>query len=300
MNIMFINVYDMTFINKSANYAQTVLLKTNYIAPLLVDYNRFLVQVQNDISIKMSYDYYIVPNNNIKYYLYITKKSVLERSKDDQYNILYFFPDSDSVQSVSENKSQAYSISDFFVEIDNVFSDNMLLEGYLYKRNNKFTFLISDILIQNGDVVTCDYALRHTLVNELILNKHTTNMNNHLSIGIHPIYHCNNERMLPVFMNNFIFSSDIKSIEHISNFKKVRQRTYLYDDKENLKIIEKGKYIDVFNVYSSITGNSEGILYIKGMYESKAMKAIFKENTQNQAINCIFNNDFNKWQPVLT
>ena len=76
----------MTFLNKSVNYSQTTLLKSSILAPLLKNYNEFLLQskgksvvLNQDVNTGISYDY-IIPNNNKKYYLLITKKSYLESS----------------------------------------------------------------------------------------------------------------------------------------------------------------------------------------------------------------------------
>ena len=86
----------MTFLNNSVNYSQTALLKSSVLAPLLKNYNEFLLQskgssvvLNQDVNTGISYDY-IIPNNNKKYYLLVTKKSHLEKTNTN-YNILYFF-----------------------------------------------------------------------------------------------------------------------------------------------------------------------------------------------------------------
>ena len=70
------------------------------------------------------------------------------------------------------------------------------------------------------------------------------------------------------------------------------------------KNIEKGKYTDVYNVYNYETNNFEGILYVKGIRESQRMKLLFNEkytsdNNTKVKINCIWNQDFSKWQPIF-
>ena len=71
----------MSFINKSVTYSQISLLKQNILLPLLKKYNEHLLNVKSsnkpfdkDINTGLSFDY-IIPNNNKKYYLLITKKS---------------------------------------------------------------------------------------------------------------------------------------------------------------------------------------------------------------------------------
>ena len=129
----------MTFLNKSVNYSQTTLLKSSILAPLLKNYNEFLLRskgssvvLNQDVNTGISYDY-IIPNNNKKYYLLVTKKSQLEQNNTN-YNILYFFPDSHQCNLVKHENS------DFYLEIDNTFKNDFLLEGYLYKQDDKYEY----------------------------------------------------------------------------------------------------------------------------------------------------------------
>jgi hypothetical protein len=250
-----------------------------------------LIDSQKNTSITSSIDYHIVPNNNNKYYLFVTKKSILENCNNN-YNLLYFFPD---------KETHNHETHDFFVEIDNIFTDSFLFEGYMYNKNNKTYFLISDVLIKNEQVVTCDYALRYTLINENFMNlKSTHNLNNHLSVGIHPMFHCDNESMITIFYNNFVFKNEICSLENVANFTKTR---YI-KPKQSLpnqtkKSIVKGKYTDVYEVFDTDTGNHQGILYIKGIRESLYMKHLFSTDQQEITIVCSFNEVFNKWSPEI-
>jgi hypothetical protein len=290
----------MSFINKSVNYAQTVLLKTKYLSPLLKSYNNHLLKAQASSSITASIDYHIVPNNNKKYYLYVTQKDVLENCNNN-FDLLYFFPDKATHDHFANSKLDANEIGDFFVEIDHLFTDSFLFEGYIYKTDNKTHFLISDILIKNNNVVECDYALRYTLINEIIMFMDSTcNLNNHLSIGIHPIFRCENESMINVFYNNFRHKKEICALENISNFTKTRfvKPKWASFSREN-KAIMRGKYTDVYEVFNSTTRNKEGILYIKGIRESMFMKNMFAKDEKEITMMCTFNETFNKWSPVL-
>lgn len=282
----------MSFINKSVNYSQTNLLKTNYLLPLLQKYNEFLLQsIANNNSLSQL-NYYIIPNNGNKFYLYINKKKVLENCKED-YNILYFFP-----------YDISHLLSDFFIEINNKFNNSFLLEGYLYKKDNKYMYLLTDILFKDEQLITYDYSLRYTLINEIIFNiRNLSNLNDHLTIGIHPIFENEHENMINIFLNNFIYKQDITSIEHIYNFSKTTINKIQNDCKNSsqniLKYIQYGKYPDVYNVYNIESGNFEGILYIKGLEESKKIKNIINNNDNKIKLECIFNLNFNKWQPVI-
>jgi hypothetical protein len=263
-------------------------------------YNKHIVtQLSSDKFATQSSNFHIIPNNGNKYYLFITKKNKLEQCKDS-FNIMYFFPDS---QRCNPNANRILK-DDFFVEINNTFDHDILLEGYLYENEDKYSFLTTDILVKNSNVVDVDYSLRYTIVNELLYPKinHLTNLNNHITIGIHPTFTSNSDSILDIFKNNFVFKHLLCSIEYIYNFTKQR-----YTDKNimhcpsNLeleeKVIRKAKLPDVYTVHDVNTGNQQGILYVKGLKESKYLKSITTEQTSFRC-KCSFNKIFNKWQPV--
>jgi hypothetical protein len=297
MNYFYIFYYLMSFVSKCVNYSQCFVLKNKILQPLLKMYNDFLLKqkisndnfcLNKDINTGVSSEF-IIPNNNIKYYLFITNKSKLETTRE-KYNTLYFFPDS--------NNKLDYQVSDFYLEIDERFKQDYLLEGYLYKRDdNKLSFLITDILIINNDVIIADYNMRLAIINEIIMDIDLCDLNNHMNINLHPIFQKENENLIKVFKNNFIFKSDICCIESINNFIKTR-----YVDRKDLeetdKIIEIGKYTDVYNIYDTLTNNYIGILYIKGLKQSKAMKNLLL-NKNKIILRCKFNNDFKKWEPII-
>jgi hypothetical protein len=297
MNYFYILYYLMSFVSKCVNYSQCFVLKNKILQPLLKMYNDFLLKqkisndnfcLNKDINTGVSSEF-IIPNNNIKYYLFITNKSKLETTKE-KYNTLYFFPDN--------NNKLDYQLSDFYLEIDERFKQDYLLEGYLYKRDdNKLFFLITDILIINNDVITVDYNMRLTIINEIIMDINLCDLNNHMNINLHPTFQKENENLIKVFKNNFIFKSDICCIESINNFIKIR-----YLDRKDLeetdKIIEIGKYTDVYNIYDTLTNNYQGILYVKGLKQSKTMKNLLL-NKNRIVLQCKFNNNFKKWEPII-
>lgn len=297
MNYFYILYVSMTFISKCVNYSQCFVLKNKMLQPLLQMYNDFLLKqkssnenfcLNKDVNTGLSSEF-IIPNNNIKYYLFITNKSKLETSRE-KYNTLYFFPD---INNKQDNK-----LTDFYLEIDEKFKEEYLFEGYLYKKaDNKLSFLITDILIINNQPVVSEYAIRLTILNEIIMGINLFDLNNHLSINLHPVFQKSNENLIKIFKNNFIFKTDICSIELVNNFTKTR-----YIDTQDLpdmdKIIEIGKYSDVYNVYDIMTNNYIGILYIKGLKESKIMKNLLL-NKNKVVLRCKFNNEFKKWEPIL-
>lgn len=295
----------MSFINKSVSYSQIGLLKQNILSPLLNIYNEHLLTMgsgnqllNKDINTGASFDY-IIPNNNNKYYLLVTKKSLLE-SSNSNFNILYFFPDNNSL----ENDADAIvknTMSDFFLEINNTFADDFVFEGYLYKKNDdNYEYLLTDILMQNKSIINVSYELRYVLLNEIVMSitrEKLKDLNNHMTINIHPIFNAVNQNLIKVFGNNFIYKNEISYLERITNFEKTR--FIGITNKENAeKYIEMGKYTDVYNVYDKKSNNFTGILYIRGISESVQMKTLFK-NQKRILLPCKFNINFKKWQPVL-
>lgn len=296
-------IKSMSFLNKSVNYSQTNFLKKNILSPLLKSYNEFLLNMKQtdvfdkDVNTGNSYDY-LIPNNNKKYYLFIMKKNTLESQKTN-YEILYFFPDQYNFEYKNDVNIQM-NISDFCLEIDSVFDDELLLEGYLYKNDDKYEYLFTDILMKSKQIINVSFNLRYIMLNEIIkkIGKERLHyLNNHMTINIHPIFDIENEKLIKLFKNNFIYKNQIDCIEKISQFSKRRFICTKNDDIE-LKNIKIGKYTDVYNVYNINSNNLEGILYIKGIQESRTIKELFK-NVSIITLKCKWNQNFCKWQPVF-
>ena len=295
----------MSFINKSVVYSQIGLLKQNILSPLLNIYNEHLLTMgsgnqllNKDINTGASFDY-IIPNNNNKYYLLVTKKSLLE-SSNSNFNILYFFPDNNQLENDADSIVKN-TMSDFFLEINNTFADDFVFEGYLYKKNDdNYEYLLTDILMQNKSIINVSYELRYVLLNEIVMSitrEKLKDLNNHMTINIHPIFNAVNQNLIKVFGNNFIYKNEISYLERITNFEKTR--FIGITNKENAeKYIEMGKYTDVYNVYDKTSNNFTGILYIRGISESVQMKTLFK-NQKRILLPCTFNINFKKWQPIF-
>jgi hypothetical protein len=293
----------MSFLNKSVNYSQTDFLKKNILSPLLNSYNEFLLNVKQkvvfdkDVNTGNSYDY-LIPNNNKKYYLFITKKNILESQKTN-YEILYFFPDQYNFEYKDDVNIQM-NISDFCLEIDSIFNEELLLEGYLYKNDDKYEYLITDILIKNKQITNISFNLRYVMLNEMIKKigrERLHHLNNHMTINIHPIFDIENEKLIKIFKDNFIYKNHIDCVEKISHFSKQRFICAKNNNQE-LKNIRIGKYTDVYNVYNIHSNNLQGILYIKGIHESQMIKQLFK-NASTVTLNCKWNQNFCKWQPIF-
>ena len=154
--------------------------------------------------------------------------------------------------------------------------------------------------MQNKSIINVSYELRYVLLNEIVMNitrEKLKDLNNHMTINIHPIFNAVNQNLIKVFGNNFIYKNEISYLERVTNFEKTR--FVGITNKENAeKYIEMGKYTDVYNVYDKMTNNFTGILYIRGIRESVQMKTLFK-NEKRILLPCTFNINFKKWQPIF-
>ena len=298
------------FLQSSSTFSETQVLKSKYLIPILESYNN-LILTSNKIEIKESQKY-MIPNNNNKFYMFITNKHDTTNNKNDnKYKILYFFPSNEQ-----KNNLFKYLITDFYVEIDsnktNFTKSNYLFEGFLYNKDAFNTFLISDLLSIDNKIIDCEYSLRYNIINNIIKDKNLDNLNGHLNIGIHSMFEYTSDNednyniILKMFKNNFKFKNDINSVQIINDNNLVKTNTQSINIDIEVPVnkkITKGKFIDVYNVFNINTNNNEGILYIKTIDDSKTLRKMF-ENKENIGvffieILCDYNHHFKKWYPKL-
>lgn len=285
------------FMSSAVNYSETNVLKSKFLSVILESYNEHILL--ND-SVKLNLDVntkYIIPNNNVKYFMLIINKSdITPNNINNKYKICYFFT----------NDSTSNIHTDFYVEIDNnktnFTNNNYLFEGYLYSKDNQNTFLISDILAIDSDVVKCDYSLRYSLIHKIISTQNLYNLNGHLNINIHSMFEITElgreDELFNIFKHNFIFKESINSIEYIEEKSLKKLQKIMFKETESKKVsktIYKTKYIDVYNVNNIDTNDNEGILYIKTIKDSKKLYNICQDKI---VLTCIFNEQFKKWQMV--
>lgn len=261
------------FIDSCANYSEINVIR-KLLKPLLNDFNNHLVNInKKQFNLKNDYNF-LIPNNGIKYYMFLTSKP---KSK---FKTCYFFPD----KFTNEHDEFFIEINDFGFE-----KDSYLFEGYLY---NTDTFLISDLLFIDSKLLEIDYITRHTIINSIFTRQHN-NINGFFNIGIH--HYLRNENLLPIFLENFIFKNTLKQIEHLNNINFEKTIENIDNNKQTCKkIIEKTKLVEVYNVYNIESKNNEGLLYIKSIKDSKKIKELFK-NTDSTTLECNWNSNFNKW-----
>jgi hypothetical protein len=244
---------------------------------LLQKYNDFLL---NDKKATSNYNLkrdnlYFIPNNGNKFHCFIS-----ERPK--QSSILQFF--------------SRDPIDTFFIETNKVFVKQVILEGYLYDaENDKKEYCITDILIYNGDILNVSYENRLKLLYSLFTKKTLVkfaNLNDHLTFYIHPSFNSRNKHLIDVY--NLRKKTFIETIDDFykTNVKiPVENNDIVYE-----KLIDKGAYSDVYNVYNASTMDNDGILYIRTIDDSRKLYKMFKDKQDIKIhVKCRFNNKFNKY-----
>lgn len=280
------------FLNTSVNYSEVDLLKIKTLKPILESCNESNIKSLSKANV-FDKDRYLVPNNDNKYYLLVTNKG------DNRYKTLYFFP-----KEFKENTR-----SDFFMEIDNNRNCNLpkrvyLFEGYIYNQGsaNGKKYMITDVLYIENKPIDNKYSLRLNIFREIILNANLNDLNNSLSIMIHPIFKIKDiedEQLYIIMKNNFVYKKEICSKEYICDYKKVNNKDDVMLNACEIKNICCTKYIDVYTVRNIDTNNDEGILYISSIEISKKMTECFKNKDIVLNIKCKYNNKFKKWEPLI-
>jgi len=293
----------MKFLNNSVDYCEEYEFK-KILSKQIETYNIFLNKKNNECENYKNdglYNNIYIPNNNKKYFLYITKKN-------DQYTTMYFFADVLSKKYYQDFLLVKNTLVNFFLECDLTFEhQSYLVEGYLYGSNlyannsssDKMHYLITDILFIGDRIIDYNYNNRYDIINDIFfkLLPKMKNINNLINIGIHNTI---NETFIPIFLNNFAWKNEIICIENINNFNKTQK--YLnanVQEKSNIdKKIVKTKTSDVYKVYNIETNDYEGLLYINTLKMSKHINNLFKK-CEEQVILCTFNTQFQKWSPVI-
>jgi hypothetical protein len=169
-------------------------------------------------------------------------------------------------------------------------SSSLLLEGYMYKNNT--VFLVTDILYINEKVFIKDYYERYQQLCTLI--PADSILADNLEISIHPIiFH---PKLINVFRECFVYKNELKYLEKVYTKNSVFKKMFTLDQENILPekmIVTKEKISDVYTV-TDLKGKNKGILYVKGIKESRELKNMFKDNTSLQLV-VNYNHKFKKW-----
>lgn len=265
-------------------------------------------------------------NCNWNFMYFFPDEKTLEYYKNDKIqmnNLSDFFIETDTIFPNINSclfEGYLYNIGGEnreFLITDILYINSVNKSNYVDSSSNYVDSSSNDVYSSTDSILKLDYTSRFMLINELFLtnkNKNNNNqysinsnlnhfsiknINNNINLGIHQFFSKSKQKMISIFKKNFIYKQEICSIETVSkiNFKKV---SYIEpNDKTQEKWIEKNnKFPDVYNVYDYKTMNSNGILYVKGIKESKHLKSLFTDDSKHK-ITCKWNSNFNKWQPLL-
>jgi hypothetical protein len=105
------------------------------------------------------------------------------------------------------------------------------------------------------------------------------------------------ETMKKLLLKNFKHKIDYVS-EEIVNGRELVKTTISKEIKnknEELKEIEMGKKIELYNVYNVETKNNEGLLLVKTLKQSKFLKEQFEKSSNRILVNCKYDEKRKKW-----
>jgi hypothetical protein len=156
--------------------------------------------------------------------------------------------------------------------------------------------LVTDYLMSNDTILEYSFKIRREILLKNFQYAFNTIINDTISINIHKVLE--NDKLIDIFKANFLYKDSLNCIEEVvDDFKKTRTLdTFVHEPKS--MIIEKSNITEIYNVFEMDTNNYQGVLYIKTLVQSKALRKMFLNNDK-QVITCEYNTVFNKFSPVL-
>lgn len=160
---------------------------------------------------------------------------------------------------------------------------------------DKKILMVQDILVKNSQVVKVSYNLRYLIVLDLVFDtlmhekfhpKFKFRVSPQLEVG---------KTNLDVFFSNFKYKLGGLGLMNDDSFQQIY---YMIEDVPKVKTfrIKKTEFTDVYNVYDLETDESNGLLYIKTLKDSKWLR---EQDQDVLEIDCIYNTRFDKWSPYL-
>ncbi len=203
--------------------------------------------------------------------------------------------------------------SDFVYQKDTLFDINLVK-----KNDNNYCIVITDIILHRGKKIETDIISRYNLILTICEEEYIENrLIQQLTLNCTPIYHHYNMES--------IISTKIKEIDYKINglYIHYKNQTFVhilprYEDKQlhisadesksntNEEFLSPDGLItlqirntDMPDIYHLYADNDEyvGISNIPTLKCSKLLKNLLS-NTDHSYIECCFNKQFNKWEPV--
>jgi hypothetical protein len=244
-----------------------------------------------------------IRTNGNPYYMYLTKYNNKE--------IIYF---------IDKKIHPTYQLPRIIVnksKFDENLFDGTLLDGEMVNNNdNKWTFLICDMISYKGEyLIKFNLPDRINLIYNMLENEYEEDIPmNMCDYKVKPYFNLCNDTINNITNINFPFT--IRGIYFWAYNLKYKPKLFNLDDnliqkvniktKENIEFIEKNNNIKIKSliktdnpdIYKIIEDNSYAC--IQDIKTSHFIRNEFKNTLINESIKfkCIFNNKFNKWTPI--
>jgi hypothetical protein len=302
----------------------------DYLYNKLELYNyRFIILENEETLNKLSEnEHYVSPNYKGYNYLLLFLKI-----NNKKYNIII----NKKKLSYQKNKLEInnLNIASLYIDCPDEFYNGTILDGKLispYSNNNNYIFLITDYYYLMDD--TIDKYIKMDIIDKLnhinniikniktkhfdiLINKLYTYYNiEHLiknelpnikipilgiifypkKSGIQILFNENNKETIIINNNETIDNNSINIIQDFLNI--IKNRNYVYENSKeykNLWLI-KTNTTDVYYVHDNLNNDKIGIALIPNIKTSHMCFDLI--NDKPVKFKCIYNNEFNKWQPI--
>ena len=213
---------------------------------------------------------------------------------------------------------------------DSVYNDT-LLDGELIKdTDDNWMFLISDLIVSEGKLLTCNIINRINILYDILANKFNEQPNNDicplrvkklftysqynelitmfipsLKYGIRGLYfntlNTKHNNHLFLYPSNKTNNKNQKSNDNISSIKNKKDKIgFKTSEVVKMKTFELRKTIqpEIYDLYCLDNTNlvKYDVARISTLKISKLVFTLFNEN-ETVYVNCKFNTKFNKWEP---
>jgi hypothetical protein len=234
---------------------------------------------------------YVIPNNNNKYFLFITESfkmaSFNGRQKEKEKALCLYFCNKDYHEFCIEIEYQS-GLEEYL---------DIVFDGFLYEQFGKMTYQIYDILYMKSKTV--EFTSKYMLLINLLYKSNQIvykDLNTILTLEIVQPFYLSEDYQLYTKCNKFgkFFTHYLFYSENVLSNVKI--------EKEEIKrslLIVKGQKTEIYNVHNPQTNDNLGVLYIPTLEKSKEIKELFLKNGNDEIeMECLFNFKFNKWTPV--
>lgn len=274
------------------------------------------------------YEHYITPNyKGLNYFLLFT--TIMNK----QYAILI----NRKKLSYHRNQIDIKNVFIVKIQVNTNMSifTGSLFDGKIIQKNNKYHFLIHDCFsIMGKKILDMEMEQKMLYLNDIINSNLSANSCNNFTFKLNKLYKYND---LPELINKIIPSCDIElnglifypkqsgnSIIHIerkidkitidsshnkvvesntfdlicnfTDFLKSRVYSYEKENKHRIFLISKTSIPDVYELYNKKNEPKIGIAHIPNLKISHYCANNI--NTPFTKVNCVYNNDFDKWIPL--